>query len=195
MQNTTFSTLRTIRPEDIPEEYQDILETLGMDSFLELIRLCGGQTLYLPKLDSLEREGRDREIRARFNGGSSAFAADLISSSAMFGFDFFAVSSPDSDGFFSEAAFFFFFGFFSFLGLAGSTCTLTGPIRTSTFSVSANAAYAPSRRRDSSHNTIRIPSTIHKNRMPHHLPAVSLSKIIRPPEHPGTERFPVYRHR
>lgn len=70
MQNTTFSTLRTIRPEDIPEEYQDILDTLGMESFLELIRLCGGQTLYLPKLDSLEREGRDREIRARFNGGN-----------------------------------------------------------------------------------------------------------------------------
>lgn len=70
MKNTTFSALRTIRPEDIPEEYQDILDTLGMDAFLELIRLCGGQTLYLPKLDSLEREGRDREIRARFNGGN-----------------------------------------------------------------------------------------------------------------------------
>ena len=70
MQNTTISDLRTIRPEDIPEEYQDILDTLGMDAFLELIRLCGGQTLYLPKLDSLEREGRDREIRARFNGGN-----------------------------------------------------------------------------------------------------------------------------
>jgi len=70
MQNPTFSALRTIRPEDVPQEYRDILDTLGMDAFLELIRLCGGQTLYLPKLDSLEREGRDREIRARFNGGN-----------------------------------------------------------------------------------------------------------------------------
>jgi len=70
MTNTAISALRTIRPEDIPEEYQDILDTLGMAPFLELIRLCGGQTLYLPKLDSLEREGRDREIRARFNGGN-----------------------------------------------------------------------------------------------------------------------------
>ena len=70
MQKTTFSTLRTIRHEDIPAEYQDIVETLGMDAFLQLIRLCGGQSLYLPKLDSLERDGRDREIRARFNGGN-----------------------------------------------------------------------------------------------------------------------------
>ena len=70
MPNIDISTIRTIRPEDIPEEYQDIAEALGMDCFLRLIHLCGGQSLYLPKLDSLEREGRDREIRARFNGGN-----------------------------------------------------------------------------------------------------------------------------
>lgn len=66
--NVMISDLRTIRPEDIPAEYRDIADSLGMESFLQLIRLCGGQSLYLPKLDSLEREGRDREIRARFNG-------------------------------------------------------------------------------------------------------------------------------
>lgn len=70
MLNTNLSALRSIRHEDIPEEYQDILDTLGMDAFLDLVHLCGGQTLYLPKLESLEREGRDREIRARFNGGN-----------------------------------------------------------------------------------------------------------------------------
>ena len=32
--------------------------------------LCGGQDLYIPKLESLERSGRDREIRARFDGGN-----------------------------------------------------------------------------------------------------------------------------
>ena len=69
-QTTNFQTLRGIRPADIPEEYQDILDTLGMEHFLRLVTLCGGQTLYIPKLDSLEREGRDREIRARFNGGN-----------------------------------------------------------------------------------------------------------------------------
>ena len=62
--------LRTIRPDDVPLEYRDIASVLGMEHFLRLITLCGGQSLYLPKLDSLARNGRDREIRARFDGGN-----------------------------------------------------------------------------------------------------------------------------
>lgn len=62
--------MANIRIEDIPEEYRDIVENLGMDSFLKLTRLCGGQNLYVPKMETLEREGRDREIRSLFNGGN-----------------------------------------------------------------------------------------------------------------------------
>lgn len=62
--------MANIRIEDIPEEYRDIVENLGMDSFLKLARLCGGQNLYVPKMETLEREGRDREIRSLFNGGN-----------------------------------------------------------------------------------------------------------------------------
>ena len=62
--------LRSIRFEDVPDEYRDVAEALGMSAFLKLATLCGGQSLYIPKLESLEREGRDREIRARFNGGN-----------------------------------------------------------------------------------------------------------------------------
>ena len=65
-----FTSLRTIRLEDIPEEYRDIAEDLGLPIFLRLAALCGGQDLYIPKLESLERSGRDREIRARFDGGN-----------------------------------------------------------------------------------------------------------------------------
>lgn len=62
--------LRTIQLDDVPLEYQDIASALGMEHFIRLITLCGGQSLYLPKLDSLTRGGRDREIRARFDGGN-----------------------------------------------------------------------------------------------------------------------------
>lgn len=62
--------LRKIRMEDVPLDQRDIAEELGMDSYLKLIRLCGGQSLYVPKLESLQRDGRDREIRARFNGSN-----------------------------------------------------------------------------------------------------------------------------
>lgn len=70
MEKNNTSELLKIRFEDIPEEYQDIVENLGIENFLKLCRLCGGQSLYVPKIETLEREGRDREIRARFNGGN-----------------------------------------------------------------------------------------------------------------------------
>jgi Mor family transcriptional regulator len=62
--------ITAVRTADIPEEYLDIVETIGMEAFLELVGLCGGQNLYIPKRESIEREGRDRAIRARFDGGN-----------------------------------------------------------------------------------------------------------------------------
>lgn len=59
-----------IRIEDIPGEYQDIVDDLGLENFLKLCRLCGGQDLYVPKIESLMREGRNREIRSRFDGAN-----------------------------------------------------------------------------------------------------------------------------
>ena len=68
--STTCTTPRPIRMTDIPEEYRDIAEAIGMEAFTQLTLLCGGQNLYIPKRESLERAARDREIRARFNGGN-----------------------------------------------------------------------------------------------------------------------------
>lgn len=59
-----------IRIEDIPEEYHDLVEVLGMDSFLKLVEFCSGQALYVPKIESLQKGGRDRLIRSMFNGGN-----------------------------------------------------------------------------------------------------------------------------
>ncbi len=68
MHNASF--IDAVQLCDIPEEYQDIAEALGLKTFLRLSQLCGGQDLYIPKLESLERGPRDRDIRARFNGGN-----------------------------------------------------------------------------------------------------------------------------
>lgn len=59
-----------IQFEDIPEEFRDVAESLGLEAFLKLVSLCGGQDLYIPKRESLERGPRDRAIRARFDGGN-----------------------------------------------------------------------------------------------------------------------------
>lgn len=56
--------------EDVPEDFRDVADELGMEAFLKLVALCGGQDLYIPKRESLERGPRDRAIRARFDGGN-----------------------------------------------------------------------------------------------------------------------------
>lgn len=70
MSTPYMTTTRTIPMSDIPEEYRDIAEAIGMEAFIQLTLLCGGQSLYIPKRESLERNARDREIRARFDGGN-----------------------------------------------------------------------------------------------------------------------------
>ena len=67
---TDLQAARAIPMTDIPEEYRDIAEALGMEAFTRLTLLCGGQNLYIPKRESLERSARDRDIRARFTGGN-----------------------------------------------------------------------------------------------------------------------------
>lgn len=61
---------RDVLPDDIPLEYRDIVDLLGIDAFMSLAFLCGGQDLYIPRRESLERAARNRDIRARFNGGN-----------------------------------------------------------------------------------------------------------------------------
>ena len=71
----TIPYLNTARPvpmSDIPEEYRDIAEAIGLEAFTRLTLLCGGQSLYIPKRESLERNARDRDIRTRFNGALAA---------------------------------------------------------------------------------------------------------------------------
>lgn len=67
---STNRTKRPIRMSDIPEEYRDLAKAIGLEDFVQLTLLYGGQSLYIPKRESLERGSRDREIRARFDGGN-----------------------------------------------------------------------------------------------------------------------------
>ena len=70
MSTPYMTTVRAIPMSDIPEEYRDIAEAIGMEAFTQLTLLCGGQSLYIPKRESLERCARDRDIRARFDGSN-----------------------------------------------------------------------------------------------------------------------------
>lgn len=70
MENKNQAPLRPITREDIPESHVDIYDAIGHTAFMELCYLCGGQALYVPKVESLQRNSRDEQIRALFNGGN-----------------------------------------------------------------------------------------------------------------------------
>lgn len=69
----TIPYLNTARPvpmSDIPEEYRDIAEAIGLEAFTRLTLLCGGQNLYIPKRESLERNAGTGTSCAHFTGGN-----------------------------------------------------------------------------------------------------------------------------
>jgi len=54
----------------LPEVYQDLARTVGLDAALELGREFGGMSLYLPKIESAMRSWRDQNIRLEFTGAN-----------------------------------------------------------------------------------------------------------------------------
>lgn len=54
----------------LPEIYQDLAETVGLDAALALGREFGGMNIYLPKVESALRSWRDINIRREFTGAN-----------------------------------------------------------------------------------------------------------------------------
>lgn len=60
-----------IKQADLPESFQDIVETIGLEATLKLVDLCGGQSLYVPKKESCELQARKRTIYEEWVSGKS----------------------------------------------------------------------------------------------------------------------------
>ena len=50
------------------EQWRRIAETIGAENFCRLADILGGETVYIPKTESLVRPVRDAHIKAEFNG-------------------------------------------------------------------------------------------------------------------------------
>lgn len=50
------------------EQWCRIAETIGAENFCRLADILGGETVYIPKTESLVRPVRDAHIKAEFNG-------------------------------------------------------------------------------------------------------------------------------
>ena len=60
----------TIQLTDLPPDFRDIAETIGIEPALKLVQARGGEGIYIPKADKVCRAARDRAIRAEFNGAN-----------------------------------------------------------------------------------------------------------------------------
>jgi Mor family transcriptional regulator len=61
--------MKELKAEMIPDGYnRQIAEEIGVENLLKLTQSFGGNTVYIPKTDSLVRPIRDIKIREEFNG-------------------------------------------------------------------------------------------------------------------------------
>ena len=60
--------LDSLTRDDLPDSVMDIVDSIGLDAFKELVRLAGGSNLYIPNESSLVKSFRNKKIREVFDG-------------------------------------------------------------------------------------------------------------------------------
>lgn len=56
--------------EDLPLLLQDLVDLIGIESFIKLIKVYGGSSLYIPNENSVLKPIRNRLIKEHFNGNN-----------------------------------------------------------------------------------------------------------------------------
>lgn len=56
--------------EDLPILLQDLVDLIGIESFIKLIKVYGGSSLYIPNENSVLKPIRNRLIKEHFNGNN-----------------------------------------------------------------------------------------------------------------------------
>ena len=54
--------------EDVPEILQNLIDIMGIEAFIQLIKQYGGSSLYIPSENSVLKPIRNRLIKKHFNG-------------------------------------------------------------------------------------------------------------------------------
>ena len=60
--------LDSLSRDDLPDSVMDIVDSIGIDAFKDLVRLAGGSNLYIPNESSLVKSFRNKKIREVFDG-------------------------------------------------------------------------------------------------------------------------------
>lgn len=59
--------IEEITIDDINEQYKYLVEIIGIKNFIKLIKELGGITYYIPKLNTVLSEARNRRIIKEYN--------------------------------------------------------------------------------------------------------------------------------
>lgn len=62
--------LDRVQIENLDEEQKSLAELIGLEAFKSLVRAFNGTSIYIPKIESLEKTVRDELIKEEFNGGN-----------------------------------------------------------------------------------------------------------------------------
>ena len=57
-----------IRLEDLPEDTHQLVEIVGMEKMIEIVKSYGGDTLYIPMYSSLVRCDKTKKVVKEYNG-------------------------------------------------------------------------------------------------------------------------------
>lgn len=61
-----------INLDDLTGTQKDLAEIIGIDSYIKLCQIFGGDTVYIQKYSELQKIERNAEIKAKFNGYNSS---------------------------------------------------------------------------------------------------------------------------
>lgn len=54
--------------KDIPDKFHLLIDIIGLDKFIQISKLYGGDSLYIPTYKSIMKLKRNEEIKSKFNG-------------------------------------------------------------------------------------------------------------------------------
>ena len=63
--------LSLLKIEDFPEGFRDVVETIGLEAAYKLCSAAGGNYIYVPKIDSIQKRLRDLSIKNDYKNGMS----------------------------------------------------------------------------------------------------------------------------
>lgn len=59
----------------IPGIYQTIASEIGIQNFFKLVKIAGGDSLYIPNLETFLKPIRNKKIKEEYNGYNATFLA------------------------------------------------------------------------------------------------------------------------